>query len=174
MRNTHNNIAAIAQSDPNRAPKQSTAAMPRDTAMPRRAGHRGRFRRGGAVIEAVLVLSLVQMLSFGAAEYGYGFYVKHALQSAAAVGVRTAILASSTDASVRTAITSQLTLTGMQNSNYTVTTIPASVTNCPAGTYVTVTVANTWGNIGISPLPTSMGGIPASKSFSAAATMVHE
>jgi Flp pilus assembly protein TadG len=132
------------------------------------------LRGGGAVIEAVLVLSLIMMLSLGAGEYGYAFYLKHALQSAAAVGVRTAILQNSTDAAVKTAITNQLTLTNMQSIPYTLTTVPSSVTGCPTGMYVSVTVSVNWGNVGINPLPVSMGGFPATKQFSSSASMVHE
>jgi Flp pilus assembly protein TadG len=132
------------------------------------------FRNGGAVLEAVLVLSLMLMLSLGAGEYGYAFYLKHALQAAAAVGVRTAILQNSTDGAVQTAVTNQLTLTGMQNIPYTLTTSPASVSGCATGTYVTLTLSVTWGNVGISPLPVSMGGFPPNKQFSSAASMVHE
>jgi Flp pilus assembly protein TadG len=137
-------------------------------------GKRPAVRGGGAIVEAVLVMSLILSLTLGAAEYSYAFYLKHALQSAAAVGVRTAILTSSSDAAVRTAITNQLTLTNMQNIPYTLTTSPTSVTGCAAGVYVTVTLSVTWGNVGVSPLPVSMGGFPASKVFSSAASMVHE
>ena len=133
-----------------------------------------RFRRGGAVLEAVLVLSLLLSLSLGAAEYGYALFLKHSLQAATAVGLRTAILSNSTDSAVQSAVASQMGMNGLQNISYTLTTIPASVNNCTAGTYVTVTVSCTWGATGINVLPTSMGGFPASKQFSSAATMVHE
>jgi Flp pilus assembly protein TadG len=132
------------------------------------------MRHGGAVLEAVLVLSLLLSLSFGAAEYGYALYLKHSLQAATTVGLRTAILSNSTDSAVQTAVASQMALSGQQNIPYTLTTVPASVNNCAAGTYVTVTVSCSWGSTGINTLPVSMGGFPATKQFYAAATMVHE
>jgi len=138
-----------------------------------RAQVRG-FRRGGAVVEAVLVLSLLLSLSLGAAEYGYALFLKHSLQAATTVGLRTAILSGSTDAAVQSAVAAQMALNGMQNISYSMSTIPASVNNCTAGTYVTVTVSSTWGATGINVLPASMGGFPSSKVFAAAATMVHE
>jgi len=114
------------------------------------------------------------MLSLGAAEYGYAFYLKHALLQATAAGLRQAILPSSTDAAVQSAVSNQLTMTGMQNIHYTLTTVPSSVTGCNNGTAVTVTVSCTWGNVGISPLPTALGGFGSTKQFSATATMIHE
>jgi Flp pilus assembly protein TadG len=131
-------------------------------------------RRGGAVLEAILVLTVLLSLALGAAEYGYALFLKHSLQAATTVGLRTAILSNSTDAAVQTAVASQMAMNGLQNIPYTLATIPASVNACVAGTYVTVTVSCTWGSTGINVLPPSMGGFPASKQFSASATMVHE
>ena len=131
-------------------------------------------RRGGAVLEAVLVLSLLLSLSLGAAEYGYALFLKHSLQAATTVGLRTAILSNSTDTAVQTAVASQMAMNGLHNLPYTLTTIPASVNSCTAGTYVTVTVSCIWGSTGINTLPVSMGGFPSTKIFSSSATMVHE
>jgi Flp pilus assembly protein TadG len=131
-------------------------------------------RQGGAVLEAALVLSLMIMLSLGAAEFGYAFFLKHALLQATSAGLRQAILPSSTDAAVQSAVSNQLSMTGMQNIQYTLTTVPSSVTGCNNGTAVTVTLSCTWGNVGISPLPTSLGGFGSTKQFSATATMIHE
>jgi len=131
-------------------------------------------RRGGAVLEAVLVLSLLLSLALGAAEYGYALFIKHSLQAATTVGLRTAILSNSSDTAVQTAVASQMGMNGLQSIPYTLTTIPASVNNCTSGTYVTVTVSCTWGSTGINVLPVSMGGFPSNKQFSASATMVHE
>jgi Flp pilus assembly protein TadG len=131
-------------------------------------------RRGGAVLEAVLVLSLLLSLALGAAEYGYALFLKHSLMAATTVGLRTAILSGSTNAAVQTAVASQMAMNGLQSTPYTLTTIPTSVNSCVAGTYVTVTVSCTWGSTGINTLPVSMGGFPSSKIFAASATMVHE
>ena len=131
-------------------------------------------RRGGAVLEAVLVLTLLLSLALGSAQYGYALFLKHSLQAATTVGLRTAILSNSTDAAVQTAVASQMAMNGLQSIPYTLTTIPTSVNACVAGTYVTVTVSCTWGSTGINVLPASMGGFTAAKQFSASATMVHE
>jgi Flp pilus assembly protein TadG len=136
--------------------------------------YRSDHRRGGAMVEAVLVLSILVMLSMGGAEFGFAFYLKHALQAAASVGVRTAILPTSSDAAVQSAVAAEMTSEGLQNISYTLTTNPSSVTACPTGTFVTVTVTCTWGNVGVSPLPVSMGGFASTKQFSCSGTMVHE
>ena len=131
-------------------------------------------RRGGAVIETALVLPVVLMLTFGAVEYGYAFYLKHALAGAAYVGARAAITTGSTDASLRTAVSASMTAAGFQSSQYAVTTLPTTVTGVAPGTYVTVTITSTWGSIGITPLPVAMGGLPASKQLTCSVLMAHE
>jgi Flp pilus assembly protein TadG len=126
------------------------------------------------VVEAILVLPVVLMLTLGVAEYGYAFYLKHSLMTAAAVGVRAGILPTSSDTAVQTAISNQLALTNMKNIGYTITTVPASVNGCSSGTTVTVTISCTWGNAGVSPLPVALGGFGPTKQFSASASMIHE
>ncbi len=152
-----------------RATRASTARPTPRSPFGRRSHH-----RGGAVLETALVMSILAMLGLGAAEYGYAFYVKHALMTAAAVGARTGILPTSTDAALAAAISNQLALTNMKNIQYTVTTVPTSVTNCSKGTTVDVTITCTWGNVGITPLPVCMGGLSATKQLSASASMIHE
>ncbi len=154
------------------------SAQPRSTE-PGNAHGRARIAavrppRGGAVLEAVLVLSILLTLAFGAAEYGYAMYLKHSLMAATTVGLRTAILTNSTDTAVQAAVASQMAMNGFQNVPYTLVTNPSTVNNCTAGTYVTVTVSCTWSSIGINPLPVALGGIPTTKVLSASATMVHE
>jgi Flp pilus assembly protein TadG len=136
--------------------------------------HLGGFRRGGAVLETCLVISLLISLSLGAAEYGYAMFLKHSLMAATTVGLRTAILSNSTDAAVQSAVATQMAMNGLQSIPYTLTTVPTSINNATAGTYVTVTVSCTWGSTGVNTLPVSMGGFAANKIFSTSATMVHE
>jgi Flp pilus assembly protein TadG len=126
------------------------------------------------LIETALVLSLLLGLSLGGAEYGYALYLKHSLMAAVTVGLREAIISGSTDTAVSSAVASQMSLNGMGSIPYTLTTVPASVNSCTAGTFVTVTVSCNWSATNINALPTSMGGIPPTKVFSASATMVHE
>jgi Flp pilus assembly protein TadG len=149
----------------------STTHHSQKTAAPARFA---RLRRGSAVMESALVLSVLVMLSMGAAEYGMAFYLKHVLQQAAYVGCRAAIMPSSTDAQVTSAISSQMTAGGFGNVTVTVSTNPATVVNVSAGTYVTVTVSCTWSQLGMNPLPSSLGGFPANKTFTCGMTMAHE
>ena len=41
------------------------------------------FRSGNALLDLAFVLPVLLALTFGAVEYGYALYVKHALQGAA-------------------------------------------------------------------------------------------
>ena len=51
---------------------------------------------------------------------------------------------------------------------------PSTWTSQPMGTQITVTVQATWGAAGISVLPTYLGGISSSKTFSGVTTMRKE
>ncbi len=119
-------------------------------------------------------MSMIVALSFGAMEYGFAFYVKHAIQLAAYAGARAAITSGSTNPAVNTQVSNSLTAEGFTSSLFTTTTSPASVSGVNPGTNVTVTVACTWGAVGISPIPTSMGGMPATKQLSCSVVMEHE
>ena len=134
----------------------------------------GPHRRGGALVEGAILMSMVVMLTFGAIEYGYAFYLKHAIQGAAYVGARSAITTGSTNAIVQAAVASSMQSAGFQTSQYTVTTTPSSIAGLAAGTYVTVNVSCTWGTVGVSPLPVSLGGIPTNKQLSCSVVMAHE
>ena len=140
-----------------------------------RAGHR-RFghRRGGAVLETALVMGVLIMLSFGTAEYGYFFFIKNIVSGAARDGARAAIPSTATDATVNAAITNAMTAAKIPASNYTITLSPADVTQATAGTPVTVTVTCTWGTVGVTPLPNSMGGISATKQLQGVCVMYKE
>ncbi len=132
------------------------------------------FRRGGALLEGALVMSMIVALSFGAVEYGDAFYVKHALQLAAYAGARAAIATGSTNTLVNSQVAASVAAEGFTSSAFTTTTSPASVSGVAAGTNITVTVSCTWGSVGVSPLPTSMGGIPSTKTLSCSVVMEHE
>jgi Flp pilus assembly protein TadG len=125
-------------------------------------------------VEAALVMSMILSVTFGAVEYGFAFYVKHSIQGAAYVGARSAITTGSTNAIVNTAVAASMTSAGFNSSQYTVTTNPSTIAGVASGTYITVTVACTWSNVGISPLPTSLGGLAANKQLSCNVVMAHE
>ncbi len=129
---------------------------------------------GAAIVEGVLVMSLLLMLTFGSVEYGYAFFVKHAIQEAAYSGVRAAVETGSTNTTVSTAVTNSLTTAGFNAALFTVTTSPTTVSGQQPTTSMTVTVSCTWGTVGVSPLPVSMGGLPSTKVLSCSAVMTHE
>jgi Flp pilus assembly protein TadG len=131
-------------------------------------------RRGGALIEAVLLMGVVISIGMGATEYGFAFYVKHALQQAASAGCRVAVLPGATDTQVHTAVNNQLSSAGFGSATPTITTTPASVNGVLQGTYVTVTVAVPWSQVGVNPLPTSLGGFTTNRNFSGSVTLLHE
>lgn len=77
-------------------------------------------RRGGALIEAALVLPIMLALTFGAVEFGYFIFLKQAVQGAAREGARTAILPDATTAKVNAAVGTAMTAAGLDGTGYTV------------------------------------------------------
>ena len=133
-------------------------------------------RRGVALVEASIVMSLLLLLIFGVLEYGYFVFVKHTLKSAAAAGVRAGIVLGGDNTAIGSAVTAAMNSTGISGSNYNQTISVNGVSGGDVGTAargdlvtVTVTCPN-WGNVGIRP----MALIPATTSISAQATMVKE
>jgi len=126
------------------------------------------------MIEAILVLPMLIALTFGAIEYGWAFYVKHAIAAASYVGARAAITTGSTNSTVSTAVAASMSAAGLSGSQYTLTTSPTTVTGLSSGTYVTVTITATWSAVGVTPLPVSMGGLASNKQLSCSVLMAHE
>jgi Flp pilus assembly protein TadG len=133
-----------------------------------------RARRGGAVLETALVMSVLISLAMGTAEYGYYFFVKNILAGAARDGVRAAIPSSASNSDVTTAISTAMTAAHIPSSKYTVTLSPTDISTATAGTAVTVTITCTWSNVGVTPLPVSLGGISTSKQVVGVAVMRKE
>lgn len=77
-------------------------------------------RRGGALLEAALVLPIMLAFSFGAVEFGYFIFLKQAVQGAAREGARTAILPSGTTAKVNTAVSTAMSAAGLDDTGYTI------------------------------------------------------
>ena len=121
-------------------------------------GRSGAFRRGNAVLDAALVLPILLSLTFGTVEYGYYFFVKHSLQGAAREGCRSAILQSSDNMDVITAIAASLKAAGLNASSvtldakYSLTLTPSNISCVAAQTSLTVQLDTTWGAIGVRPL----------------------
>jgi Flp pilus assembly protein TadG len=147
------------------------------THSPKRArSERAGRRWGGAIIETAFALPVLIAVAMGSIEFGYFFYTKHCVQSAARDGVRSGIVAGGTNSNVTTAVQNSMTAAGLQNSGYTVTIRHASTNanltlgSTSAGTPVRVTVSCTWGAVGVSPL----GVIPSNKPVSGATVMYKE
>jgi Flp pilus assembly protein TadG len=136
--------------------------------------HRRSRRRGGSLLELILILPILLMLSFGVVDYGYYLYLKNTFQGAALDGVRAAIPANATNANVTTTISNVMTAAGMQSSGYTVTLTPSDVSTATAGSNVTVQISASWANVGTHALGSAWGGISNSKNVTAAAVMVKE
>ncbi len=119
-------------------------------------------------------MPLMLMLTFGAVEYGWAFYLKHSIGAAAYAASRAAIATGSTNAQVTAVATASLQAAGLTAANYTVTTSPSTVAGQAAGTYMSVSVSCNWSTVGISPLPQSMGGLPANKQLTCTVLMAHE
>jgi Flp pilus assembly protein TadG len=121
-------------------------------------GRRGLRRRGSAILELSLTLSILLSLTFGAIEFGHFFFVKQTLQGAARQGARAAIPAAATNAEVTEAVNNSLTAAGFNTANYTVRirnaadTADVNVASQTVGTGILVKVSGTWGTVGIRPL----------------------
>ncbi len=147
------------------------------TANSGKVGHRrGGGDHGGTLIETALCLALLMMLTFGAAEFGYFFYVKNVMAGAARNGVRAAIPSTAVNADVLSAVTTSMTSAGIRATAYTVTISPPDVSDSSvvAGTPITVTVSGAWGTVGVTPLSGPLGGIGANKQVTGVAVMQRE
>lgn len=146
------------------------------TSIKSRVQHRSRFapRRGGAVLETALVMGVLIMLSFGTAEYGYFFFIKNLLAGAARNGARTAIANSATNTTVLSSISTAMTAANIPSSKYTVTLSPSDVSTATPGTAVSVTITCTWGTVGVTPLPTTLGGLSTAKQVTGTCVMFKE
>lgn len=139
---------------------------------------RGAFRRGGAILEAALVLPILLALSFGMVEYGYYFFVKHTLQGAARDGARIAIVPSGTNAKVSTAVSTAMQAAGLESIGYTVdiqngsSDAPLNVSSAAPQTPVKVVVRCSWSAISSGLRP--MGLIPGTNEVKGAAVMLKE
>lgn len=131
-------------------------------------------RRGGSIMELMLVFPIMLMLSFGVVDYGDYFYLKNTLQGASQSGARAAISTSATNTSVTSVISASLTAAGLSSSQYTVTFSPTDVSTAAAGSTVSVTITATWSNVGTCVLSTYFGGISSSKQILGTATMIKE
>jgi len=138
--------------------------------------HRSRRRSGNALLDMAFVLPILLALTFGAVEYGYAIYVKHALQGAAREGARASIVAGATAAQVQAAVDNSMQTAGFPQTKYTrpATVTPANWISAASGTTIRVEVKATWSTIGVHVLPQAMGGISPAKELKSATTMRKE
>ena len=148
----------------------------------RRGGRLGRCS-GNAVLDLAFILPILLALTFGAVEYGYALFIKHALQGAAREGARAAIVNGATSAIVQQKVDDAMLVAGFPQSKYTrpptIETIhngatTSGMTAAVAGDGIRVTVQAQWSAIGMDVLPTWMGGIDPSKVLSGATMMRKE
>ncbi len=115
-------------------------------------------RRGNAILDAAFVLPILISLTFGSIEWGYFFFTKHVLQSAARDGARTAITVSATNTKVTQAVITSLYNAGLNSSpttldaKYALTITPSPVLGQAEGTPITVRIDCNWGSFNVRPL----------------------
>lgn len=114
-------------------------------------------RKGGALVEAVLVLPLLLLLTCGLIEFGYFIFMEHTFHTAARNGVRTAIPPGATSTEVTTAVSAMMSAAGISASNYTVTICQpdgtaVAIDDVTPGSEVMVRVTAGWGAVGLSPM----------------------
>jgi Flp pilus assembly protein TadG len=152
---------------------------------------RGRLirRRGGAVLELALTLSILFSICYGLIECGYYFYVKNTMEGAAREGCRAGIVTGGTTAACNSAVKNQLQAAGLVANtatasgsagtytlgSYTVTyedngtTITGDVSAIPTGDTLTVQISATWGTVGAGFRPAAIIG--SSKTITTASAM---
>jgi Flp pilus assembly protein TadG len=111
-------------------------------------------RRGGALLEAALVMPILLGLCFGMVEFGYFFFVKHTLQAAARDGARMGIVATGTNAKVTATVATAMRAAGLTDTGYEVqikdgtTDANLDVSTAMPQTPIKVVVKCNWSAIG--------------------------
>ena len=138
--------------------------------------HRLRFRRGNVLLETALIVPILAMLTFGAIEYSYAFYLKNTLQGAAREAARAAITPSATSGDVQAAadhVVSGVMPELVDKGSYKVTIDPADP-DVDSGEWIQVSVECTWADGGIDVLPGSDMSISPERVIKATAVMRKE
>jgi Flp pilus assembly protein TadG len=123
--------------------------------------HRSVRRRGVAAVEAALVIPILLFFFFTVFQYGMLLMAWNALNNAAVIGCRYALV-NNTSTTISTDVTTQVTnaMAGLNTSafsSFTVTVsgthggVSTSVNNLVAGDLITVTVSGTYNLMKISP-----------------------
>jgi Flp pilus assembly protein TadG len=141
--------------------------------------------RGGALIEAALVLPVLFYLVLGAMQFGYYFFVKNTLQGAAREGCRAGIVLNNSNTDVTTSVAQYLKAAGLNSSATTLDSkftlkiespqgSSASASSLSAGSPLYVTIQANWGTVGIMMLPSQLGGLTTTKVVSGISVMRKE
>ncbi len=149
--------------------------------------HRSKFgtrrRSGAAVLELALTMTILNLIAWGMVEFGYFFFVKNMMESAAREGCRAGIVSGATNSSINQQVWNQLNAGGLfwgsspsvpstmsaTMGGYTVkvydlttdsgmTNPLSNVTSVPAGDTLGITVTLTWSSIPASFRPAAMIG----------------
>jgi len=156
------------------------------------AGKRSMFRRrGGAVLELALTLSILFSICYGLIECGYFFYVKNTMEGAAREGCRAGIVAGSTTTVCNAAIENQLQAAGLVPNGTTATagsgnfsighftvtymdngSAVTSLSSAVSGDTLTVQITANWGTVGAGFRPAAI--LSASKTITTASVMRKE
>ncbi len=117
--------------------------------------HRGKRRRGAAVVEFAVVAPVFFILVFGMIEYGRAVMVEQILTNAAREGARVAILTTATNTNVTSTVTTYLSNASITGA--TVTVSPNPPASAAAGTTVSVTVSIPFTSVSWLPSPFYLG-----------------
>lgn len=133
-----------------------------------------RRRRGAALVEVALTVSILTSLVFGAVEFSQYLHVKTMLEQAARQGARAGVSPAAKDSDVTTAALGALPAANFPSGSATISTTDASghsesVTALPVSTPIKITVSATWGTVGSG--YRLLGLIPASKVVSGVCVM---
>lgn len=112
-------------------------------------------RRGAAVVEFAIVSPVFFMLIIGMIEIGRALMVQQVLINAARVGARQAVMLTSSESAVLSAVTNYCTGVGVSHVTATVSPNPATAA---AGAPITVTSTVSFGQVSWLPAPWFMGG----------------
>jgi hypothetical protein len=135
---------------------------------------RRRIPRGASTMQMALILPVLLMLTFGAVDFGYYFFVKNTLVGAAQAGVRAAVPQAAANADVTTAVNSIMQAAGISSTKYTISVFPSNITTASPQSKIKVTVSTTWGQVGFNMLSIPYAGISQSKPISGSASMIKE
>lgn len=126
-----------------------------------------RRRRGITLVQAVLVLPILLLITFGLIEYGFLFLKAQQLENTVRQAARTGALPDANNTRVNTLVSSMMTDARLQSSGYTVSitqygsSTPVDVGAVSPGQMLSVTITIPYDNISITrapliPVPTQL------------------